>query len=260
MLNRSFAGMVCAALIVSARIHAQSPEQLRWDVISVKPMSSDSCTKATGGGVRYLPDGLSASCVPLVFVVEVAYRVMDKTRIVGLPGWATGSQMYAVEGRVSGEDAAAFSKLSRDDQSRMLQSVLSERFHMKAHTELREMRAYDLVISNAGPKLKQPGPNERGSSQFRAATGEVKWANAPLTNLKFALSEEVGRPVVDKTGLTGKYDFTLQYAPATRGAAEESSKPSVFTALQEQLGLKLIPSKESIDVLVIDSIDQPSAN
>jgi uncharacterized protein (TIGR03435 family) len=78
--------------------------------------------------------------------------------------------------------------------------------------------------------------------------------------LKFLLSKEVGRPVVDKTGLTGKYDFTLEYSPSARAGFDESEKPSVFTALEEQLGLKLVPSKESIDVLVIDSVEQPTTN
>jgi uncharacterized protein (TIGR03435 family) len=259
MLSRSLAAILCVALISSAKLHGQPTERLQWDVISVKPMSPDSCSKTTSG-VRYLPDGLSASCVPLVFVVEVAYRAMDKTRIVGLPEWATGSQMYAIEARVSSEEAAAYSKLTRDDQFRMLQSVLTERFHMKEHTEQREMPAYDLIVSKGGPKLKHADPNEHGSSQFGAPNGELKWVNAPLTNLKFALSKEVGRPVVDKTGLAGKYDFTLEYAPAGRAGTEESGKPSVFTALEEQLGLKLVLSKESVDVLVIDSVEQPSAD
>ena len=260
MPSRSLVAVIWVALMGAAGVQAQPTEQLQWDVISVKRMSADSCSKATGGGVRYLPDGLSASCVPLTFVVEVAYRVMDPARIIGLPEWATGLQMYALEARVSGEDAAAFSKLTRDEKSRMLQPVLAERFHMKAHMEAREMPAYALVVSKGGPKLKKPDPNERSGSQFGAATGEVQWANAPLTNLKFLLSEEVGRPVVDKTGLTGKYDFKLEYAPAARAATDESGKPSVFTALEEQLGLKLVPSKEPIDVLVIDAIEPPTAD
>ena len=233
---------------------------LQWDVISVKPMSEETCAAAASGGVGRLPDGLTASCVPLAFVVENAYHLMDLSRIVGLPEWAKGPAMYAIEARVSGEDAAAFSKLSHDEQFRMMQLVLSERFQMKAHWETREMGAYALVIAKGGPKLKEPAANEPSTSQFGATTGEVKWANAPLTNLKFLLGREVGKPVVDKTGLTGKYDFTLQYAPAARASTDDTGKPSVFTALEEQLGLKLLSSKEPIDVLVIDSIEQPAAN
>jgi uncharacterized protein (TIGR03435 family) len=254
------ATIVLASLIsavgVSAQLANPLAKPLQWDVISVKPMSPQSCS--AGGGLRPLPDGISAFCVPLAFVVESAYRLLDQSRIVGLPAWAGDSHMYAIEARVSGEDAAAFGKLSRDDKFRMLQQVLTERFQMKAHIETREIQAYELVIANGGSKLAQPAANEPSSSSFAAPTGDIKWANAPLTNLKFLLGREVGKPVIDKTGLTGNYDFTLEYAPAAR--ADETGKPSVFTALEEQLGLKLLSSKELVDVLVIDSIGQPTAN
>jgi uncharacterized protein (TIGR03435 family) len=258
--DRSFFAVVCAMLIGSAGMKAQPSEQLKWEVTSVKPMSPDSCKTANGGGVRYLPNGLSASCVPLVFVVEFAYHLMDPARIVGLPKWATAQQMYAIEARVSGEDAAAFSKLKGDEKRGMMKSVFTDRFGMKAHTEMRELPAYALVIAKGGPSLKNPSDTDNGFSQFGGDTGEVKWVNSPLTDLKFLLAKETGRPVVDNTGLTGKYDFTLEYTPSARAARDESGRPSIFTALEEQLGLKLVPSKQSIDVLVVDSIDQPSQN
>src|SRR5579871_6127808 len=88
----------------SATAIAPSPA-LRWDVISVKPISVEKC--AAGGGIRHLPDGLSASCVPVSFMVQVAYRLMNQKRIVGLPAWANGSSVYAIDARVSGEDAQA---------------------------------------------------------------------------------------------------------------------------------------------------------
>jgi uncharacterized protein (TIGR03435 family) len=249
-------------LFITVSIPAQTanPKPLQWDVISVKPMAPDNCPGGRGG-VGYRPDGLTASCVPLLFVIENAYRMMDGSRIAGLPEWAKGdSVLYAIEARVSGDDVPAYTKLTRDEKFAMLQSVLAERFHMKAHTEPREMSAYTLLIAKNGPKLKEPAPNEPSSSQFGAPTGVVSWHNSPLTNLIWLLSREVGRPVVDKTGLTGKYDFTLEYAPAARQAPEDAGKPSVFTALEEQIGLRLVPAKEPVDVLVIDSIEQPAAN
>jgi uncharacterized protein (TIGR03435 family) len=232
---------------------------LQWDVISVKSMAADKCA-AAGGGVAWLKDGLSASCVPVGFVVQVAYQLFDQTRIVGLPEWARdSSHLYAIEARVGGEDAAAFSKLDHEDKLRMLQPALADRFQMKAHKEARETSAYDLVVAKSGQKLKAT-TGEGGSNPRLAPTGSVKWANAPLTNLIWLLSAETGRPVVDKTGLTGKYDFTLEFTPAARAGKDDSGRPSVFTALEEQLGLKLVPAKEPVDVLVIDSIEQPGAN
>lgn len=223
-------------------------------------MSPQSCP-ANSGAVGYLPDGLTASCVPVVFLVKVAYHLLDQSRITGLPEWTKDEQrLYSIQARVSGEDVAAFNKLDRLEKFRMLQPLLAERFHMKAHMEQREMPAYDLVVAKGGPKLKQPAPDEHPSSVFAAPTGTAKWANSPLTNLIFLLGNETGRPVVDKTNLTGKYDFTLDYAPATRALADETGKPSIFTALEEQLGLKLVASKEPADVLVIDSIELPTTD
>jgi uncharacterized protein (TIGR03435 family) len=260
----SFAlALLCAFRCTTASLaqRANAPAKpLQWDVISVKPTAPDKCA-ADGGGVRALPDGISAACLPVPFVVEVAYRLLDQDRIIGLPKWALSeSHLYSIEARVSGEQTAAYAKLSRDDKFGMLQQVLAERFQMKAHMETREIAAYDLVIANGGQKLKQPQPNEPVSSSFSAAGGNVKWTNAALTNLKFLLGKEVGKPVIDKTGLTGKYDFTLEFTPAARAATDETGRPSVFTAVVEPLGLKLVPAKEAADVLVVDSIEQPAAN
>ena len=210
--------------------------------------------------MRFLPNGLSAGCVPVVFLVEFAYHLMDPTRILGSPKWAAGPQMYAVDARVSGEDAAAFAKLGRDEKSGMMRSVLAERFGMRAHMETREMPAYALVVAKSGSKLKEPSDTTWSNSQFGGSTGEVKWRNSPLTDLKFLLAKETGRPVVDQTGLTGKYDFTLEYTPADHAARDESGGPSIFTALEEQLGLKLVPAKQPVEVLVVDSLEQPTEN
>ncbi len=259
MSRRLLPAIVCVMLLGAGNMRAQSADQLRWDVISVKPMSPDGC-KDGEGGVRFLPNGLSAACAPTVFIVEFAYHLMDPARILGLPKWATGPEMYTIDARVSGEDAPAFAKLNRDEKSAMMQSVFAERFGMRAHMETREMPAYALVIAKNGSKLKKPSGTSAGISQFGGSTGEVKWANSPLTDLKFLLAKETGRPVVDQTGLTGKYDFTLEYTPADRAATDETGRPSIFTALEEQLGLKLVPTKQPVEVLVVDSMDKPAEN
>ena len=116
------------------------------------------------------------------------------------------------------------------------------------------------MLAKGVPKLKTPAQGEIQNSQFGGSDGEVKWVNAPLTDLKFLLAQETGRPVVDHTGLTGKYDFTLQYTPSARAATDQSGKPSIYTALEEQLGLKLVPMKQPVEVLVIDSLEPPTEN
>ena len=259
MRRHLFPAVVCAMLLDAAGMQAQHSDPLTWEVISVKPTPPDGC-KDGDGGVRFLPNGLSAACAPVVFIVEFAYHLMDPTRIVGLPKWATGPKIYAIEARVSAEDASAFANLKRDEKSGMMQTVFAERFGMRAHMETREMPAYALVLAKSGSKLKEPSDTTSGISQFGGTNGEVMWANSPLTDLKFLLAKETGRPVVDNTGLTGKYDFLLKYTPADHAAMDESGRPSIFTALEEQLGLKLIPMKQPVEVLVVDSIEQPTEN
>ena len=204
MPSRLLPAVMCAVLLDVAGMQVQASDQLKWEVISVKP-TPQIVARTERGGVRFLPNGLTAACVPAVFVVEFAYHLMDPTRILGLPKWATGQQMYAIEARVSGEDAAAFAKLKRDQKASMMQAVFAERFGVRAHMETREMPAYALVIAKIGSKLKEPSDTATGISQFGGGGGEVKWADSPLTDLPFLLAKETGRPVVDKTGLSGKY-------------------------------------------------------
>jgi uncharacterized protein (TIGR03435 family) len=259
MLRAAVVTVTHAVLLGSAGSHAHDADQIKWDVISVKQMRSDACQDGNGG-VRFLPNGLSAACIPATFAVEFAYHLMDPSRILGLPKWAAGPQLYAIDARVSAEQAPDFAKLKRDEKAALMQSVLLERFGLKAHMETRELPAYALVIARGGAKLKEPADTTNGHSQFGGGNGDVTWANAPLTDLKFLLANETGRPVVDQTGLLGKYDFTLRYAPAAHAATDESDRPSIFTALQEQLGLKLVPTKQPVEVLVVETMQEPSEN
>jgi uncharacterized protein (TIGR03435 family) len=250
--------MFSGGVAIQAQPANPTAKPLHWDVISVKPMAPGGCA---GGGVSHLPDGLSASCVPVAFVVEEAFHLMDQTRIAGLPEWAVdNSHPYAIEARVPGEDAAAFRKLSREEKFGMFEQVLTDRFGMKTHRETRVLPAYDLLAAKGGPKLKEASAEEPMQWAFGAPTGDVKWVNAPVGSMVWFLGRETGRPVIDKTGLTGKYDFTLEFEPAARADKEDRGRPSVFTALEEQLGLKLVSAKEPVEVLVIDSIQQPAAN
>ena len=121
------------------------------------------------------------------------------------------------------------------------------------------MPVYELVIAKSGPKLKQATTEESaGEARLSGGRGKFEAIGAQLSSLPMLLSNEAGRPVVDKTGLTGKYDFTLKYVPASHTATDETGGASIFTALEEQLGLKLEPAKAPIEVLVIDHLEKPS--
>lgn len=232
---------------------------LQWDVVSVRPVEPKSCTG--DAGMRTTTDGISIFCIPLLFAIEQAYSIREPSRILGAPEWVK-TDRYNIDAKVAAEDVAAFQKLKRGEHNAMLQPLLAERFHLKAHIEQREMPVYDLVVDKGGSKLKDATADDasKGAHMTMDGSGNVDAANALLTGLPGILYNEVGRPVVDKTGLTGKYDFTLKYVPASKAAADETGGPSIFTALEEQLGLKLEPAKEPMDVLVIDSIDKPAAN
>jgi uncharacterized protein (TIGR03435 family) len=254
-------------LVTAAASFGQAPAAVspvpaalpEWDVVSVHAADPASCTGDAGMSTN--KDGISIFCVPLLFAIEQAYQIPEAARILDVPNWVKNVR-YQIDAKVAGEDVAAFSKLGREAHGRMLQPLLADRFHLKAHIEQREMPVYELVVAKGGSKLKEAAPDEAGKGGHLTtnAHGKIDAANASLAALPGLLNNEVGRPVVDKTGLTGRYTFTLNYVPMSQAATDESGGPSIFTALEEQLGLKLVTGKASMEVLVIDSIDQPAAN
>jgi uncharacterized protein (TIGR03435 family) len=245
----------------AARSEPAVPAKLpEWDVVSVKRAEPGKCPGPEGSGLMLPKDGVHIFCLSPQLVIELAYGITEPSRILGVPEWAK-SGGWNIDAKVAGEDVAALGKLSRDDRSRMLQALLVDRFHLKAHIEKREMPVYDLVVAKGGPKLKEATAEEASQAMLLGAVpGKIKCVSMPLSTLPPYLNRELGRPMVDKTGLTGKYDFTLEFVPAAKAGSDETGGPSVFTAVEEQLGLKLEPAKEPMDVLVIDSIEQPAAN
>ena len=233
----------------------------QWDVVSVRPANPQECAQGADAGMRTTTDGVNIFCVPLLFAIQQAYQIHDASRILNAPGWVNGPNVWQIDAKVAGDDVAAFHNLNREEHMGMLRPLLADRFHLKAHIEQRQMPIYELVVGKSGLKLKEATADETGNAHMVIeGAGKIDAARASLAGLPGLLSREVGRLVVDKTGLTGKYDFTLEYVPATKAATDESGGPSIFTALEEQLGLKLEPAKAPMDVLVIDSIEQPTAN
>jgi len=148
----------------------------------------------------------------------------------------------------------------------MLQSVLANRFHLMSHFETKELPAYALVIlkNKTGPKLTeiQPGVLPNGLKDpggINMSRTEITAAGADMLNLLHVLQLQTGRPIVDRTGLTGHYNFVLKWTPDQDSASPDAG-PSIFTAIQEQLGLKLEPIKAPVQILVVDHIERPSEN
>lgn len=220
----------------------------------------------------FTPDGLLDEGVPLNAVIRVAFGVSEE-QILRLPDWTRGS--YYIAAKVDAADVPQFSKLTLREKWAMVLMLFEERFGLKFHHEMKDIQAYTLVIAKGGPKLKKSSPEELAKdaaaflqSQPPKVSGSsdglhAEQNGASMANVADLVSRIVHSPVIDKTELTGRYDFKLDYSPevaelATTRGSEQA--PNIFTALQEQLGLKLESGKGSVDVIVIDDITQPSPN
>jgi uncharacterized protein (TIGR03435 family) len=275
-----FPGILHPAL---SRVQSQIPSttpalpEYKYEVASIKP------TKLMNMRWNDSPDGVTVTAVTLIVLIQSAFHVTGDYGISGGPPWLN-SERYDVEAKMDPEAADAVSKLSKEDravvQQHMLQALLAERFGLVIHRENRDMQVYTLVIGKNGSKLHEAkpgdtypngiklsnGPGGAGVMLMRSGPGGtfiVTAQGVPLSSFLPQLSYNSGRPVIDKTGLTGKYDFELTYAldqNASAGATSDSTGPSIFTAIQEQLGLKLEPGKGPVEVIVIDHAEKPSGN
>jgi uncharacterized protein (TIGR03435 family) len=189
--------------------------------------------------------------------------------MINVPEW-TNDARYDVEARVAPEDVEKFKHLTREQHNLMLQQILTERFKIAIHHEDRELPVYNLVPAKSGVKTSGVKPVDTTKPGQFLSTGDdhISMHNQPISSLAAALTRATHRTVIDKTGLTGKYDLELKYTPDNPDPAmaqDDKSRanteaPTLFTALQEQLGLKLESAKGPVDCIVIDHIEQPTAN
>jgi uncharacterized protein (TIGR03435 family) len=234
--------------------------------------------------IMFTPDGISVSGVPLHMLLREAFKVSDN-QLIGEPGWVSGAR-FDIEAKVAAEDVPRLKVLKPAERWAVLLPVLEDRFSLKFHHENKELTQYVLVAAKAGVKMKDAAstesndaktPDGKPGSMMRLAPGELIGQNISLQDLIRFLSFQFHSPVIDKTGATGKYDIDLKWAPdeteagTTRpldgsqpGAGNSppplNAGPSLFTALEEQLGLRLEAHKELGDAVVIDHIEQPSPN
>lgn len=232
-----------------------SANQKVFEVVSIKPSKPN-----TTGGTQDFPDGFRYTNIAIDVVVDGAYGMMNGDHVIGMPSWAK-SDHYDIEGRIDSDTAEAWKNLSNrerwNQEQPMLQALLADRCKLKVHFETREMQAYDLVIAKGGLKMKEAAPNEKSTG--RMSDGDLTGRAVPIENLVAAIPKD-GRLIVDKTGLGDKkFDFDLKWTSDNR-RGEADSGPSLFTALEEQLGLKLVSSKALGKVLVIDHIERPTPN
>jgi uncharacterized protein (TIGR03435 family) len=182
-------------------------------------------------------------------LVEFAFAVPSQ-RTKGAPNWF-GSQLYDVDAKVEGDKG-----LTYDELRPLLQQLFKDRFRLVIHRETEVQKSYALVIAKKGPKLQPSGKDspQQGTIMFNG----LYCPSCSLERFARILEQVTGRPVVDKTGIKGEFDIRLKYAPETDS---ESSLPSIFTALQEQQGLKLVPEEDPTEILVIDHVERvPTEN
>jgi len=224
---------------------------LRFDVVSIR----ENTGGAAGGEQRMsLADGfLQVNNLLLKSLITSAYGVHEGL-IVGLPGWAEGAH-YDVRARVTDADPAQLTTMSREQRRALMAAMLEDRFQLIVHPVTKELPVYDLIITKGGPRFSE-STREQHIEVHKSEFTETAVTIAGLSSL---LEELVGRSVVDKTGLKGAYDFHLQWEPDL-SAADRDTLPSIFTALQEQLGLKLRSNKGPVKTLSVDHIERPSEN
>jgi uncharacterized protein (TIGR03435 family) len=259
---------------------AASPTPVfEFEVATIKPNKSNS------GSMRAhsTPDGYTITNASVQTLIQLAFGIQDY-QLLAAPEWLS-SEHYDIEAKMDPAVADAFQKLSPDERKPkrllMLQALLIDRLKLTIHHETKELPVYSLVIAKNGPKLQETKPNPatpdvpvgRGGASVTTDTGNgpitLTVLHCPAGDIASVFVPYVGRTVVDKTGLTSVYDFTLQFTPddnkavpntGARPSAPEPIAPSIFNAIQEQLGLKLESGKGPVDVVVIDHVEKPSGN
>jgi len=294
-LSRLAAG---AVLVVSAtalsvsRPHAQAPAQapdpnaaLTYEAASVKPNKSG----VQGSSIRRFPGGrLQATNMPLRALITFAYQVQG-FQLVDDPTWIR-NENFDIVAKMEGDPPPVMPGTGPDPHMVAMRTLLAERFKLAVRRETREMDIYALVLARPdgklGPALKPttqdcaamiaaarggpppgppPGPNSPVVCGMRGLPGRLVAGAMPMSLLASNLSGQVQRIVVDRTGLSGGWDFEITFAPerplnpppGVEFPPADPNAPSLFTAMQEQLGLKLQSTKGPVEVLVVERVEQP---
>jgi len=249
--------IVAATLAACATLHAQAPGPT-FDVVSIKPSAPETGPNFTANIVTQRPDGgLTTLRTPVSTLIARAYPGMSRPDMIGLPDWAR--EFYDVHATSSRSVATA------DDRAAMMRAMLADRFRLLVHTERRDVPSFDLTLARndgaVGPGLTPvhvdceaaPEPDTRQPCTFVTGLTGAK-GEATMETLASRLRGLAGRVVVNKTGLPGTYRVNLTFDSASDAGL------SVFTAVREQLGLKLESSRTERDVLVIDRLERPTEN
>ena len=263
-------------LVAFAQTTTSVSKTLEFDVATVKPSAPDERNSSME---LQLNGGLRMRNTTLKQLITAAYGLRE-FQVFGGPSWI-GTDHFDIDAKSDAPAIALDVKTMTDAQLKemdrqfkeRLKSLLRERFQLIARMETKDMPIYWLVRAKGGSKLASAGDMAGSSQRMRINRGVMTVVSSPVDSLASSLSNIVSRPVVNKTGLDGKFDWKLEWAPEPAplqpGLSSDNqaaitppdlSGPSIFTALQEQLGLKLESQKGPAPVLVIDRAEKPSAN
>jgi uncharacterized protein (TIGR03435 family) len=230
---------------------------IAYDVFTIKPNTSGSGSS----GSHSKGDSFTATNISVKQLLQQAFGIRQDL-ISGIPG-TIDSARFDIQAKVVDPDLDAIRKLNSKQAGAMLLPMLTERFLLKTHPEIKTLPVYELVVIPGGPKFKPAASDAKGpntSVNGRNDHTDLTAHNLSMTLFADILPRQVPRTVIDKTGLAGNYDLTLQWSREDSTNADADTAPSIFTALPEQLGLKLQPAKGPVETLVVDHVEMPSEN
>jgi uncharacterized protein (TIGR03435 family) len=240
-----------------ASLIALSQTTAPYDVASVRTNNKG----ADSGNLNFHDDALIVRNLPLDYIIEFAYDV-PSDRLTGIPG-PLKDQRFDIDAKVVPSDGSKPAEATASQDQAELILLLADRFHLKVHIEPKTMPTYDLVVAKGGPKVKL-SQDELKDSNWNINGEDTSFVltskGASMADLAAALADEVHRKVIDKTGLTGHADITLKWSDDVAAEQGGADVVSIFTAIEDQLGLKLVSSKGPVDTLVIDHAEMPSEN
>lgn len=245
-----------------------------YELVSIHKTPDSSTQSATNDQ----PDGFSATASTLRSLIAEAYGfslgALNDQQLVGAPSWAN-TQRFDVKAKVDADDAPRLKELTKAAtmmvevrqivtrtptfRMLMLQRLLEDRFHLKMHYEQKVMPLYEMTLARSGVRMKAAHPADPEHGSMSMNSGKLSGENVPMAFIPVVFAMVLERPVEDKTDTAGNFDFEMHWTP-TEGTQQNDSGPSIFTAVEEQMGLRLHPSKGPVWVIVVDRAEMPSEN
>lgn len=241
--------MKTIAILIIAATAALAQNSPTFEVASIRLSQDDGNHDSDTNRGRFQTHN-----VTLRFLIARAFDV-DENEVLGGPKWV------ATDGwDINAAIPQGLSNLTPEQVMQMLRALLEERFHLTTHRDPREVSGYNLTVGGAGPKMASAKTSDRGSEFNSHNTHlEARYVNMEQVARRLSRNRDIGKIVVDKTGLPAdqRFDFDLDWAPAQQ---DDADKPYIFTALQEQVGLKLVGAKVTVQAVLIDRAERPDAN